>query len=84
MSEEMELKESRAMVYLPENAVEVEIKATIFSNGELVKVGKIMALKEIQESFRDAEENYIGSDDRFVLTEKGLKWLEELEAKEND
>lgn len=84
MAEEMELKESRAMVYLPENAVEVEIKATIFSNGELVKVGKIMALKEIQESFRDAEENYIGPDDKFVLTEKGLKWLEELETKEND
>ena len=75
----MELTELRAMVYLPENSVEVEITATIYENGELVKVGKTLRLSEIQAAFRDAEENYIEDDDMFQITEKGREWLEGLE-----
>lgn len=75
----MELTELRAMVYLPENSVEVEINATIYNDGKLVKVGKTLKMSEIQLAFRDAEENYISDDDKFVVTEKGLEWLNELE-----
>ena len=78
----MELSEARAMVYIPENAVEVEINATIYENGKLIKVGKIMTMKEVQEAFRDAEENYIDDNDKFVVTEKGLEWLEGLNKNE--
>ena len=80
----MELTEARAIVYIPENAVEVEINATIYDNGSLIKVGKTMTMKEIQEAFRNAEENYIEDDDEFVVTEKGREWLESLNRGEND
>lgn len=79
--EEIEIMSSRAMIYLPDNAVDVEITATIYQDGKLINVVKKMSMKEIQDAIKDAEENYIGPDDKFVLTEKGLNWLEELEAK---
>ena len=75
---EVELSEARAMVYIPEGSVELEINATVYENGELIKVGKTMTLKEIQEALRDAEENYISDDDKFVVTENGIEWLDRL------
>jgi len=76
-NKEIELTEKRAMVYLPENSVEISVACKVYENGELVEVQKVLKLSEIQASFMDAEENYIGPDDKFQITEEGLKWLDE-------
>ena len=79
MSEEnilMKLVEKRAMIYIPENSVSVEISAIVYNNDGLVRVGKTMTMKEIQESFKDADDNYSEDDVKFVLTEKGEKYFD--------
>ena len=77
-NDQIELSEARAMVYIPENAIEIEINATIYEDGKLVKVGKTMGLKEIQKAFKDAEDNYSEDSDEFVITEKGKEYLNSL------
>lgn len=77
MDEEVNLTEHRAMVYLPENSVEVEINCKVFNDGELLNVRKVLKMSNIRDAFQKADDGYIDDEDRFVLTEKGLKWLEE-------
>ena len=78
-TKEVELKEVRAMVYIPENSVEVTISAKVYKDGKLIEVEKVIDMQEVQKAVRDAEENYIGEDDMFQVTEKGLRWLKEIE-----
>ena len=76
--EVMELTEKRAMIYLPENSVDVTINCKIYENGKLVDVSKQLKFSEIQSAFMDAEYNYMEDTDKFVITEKGKEWLEQL------
>lgn len=78
MNEEKEvvLNENRAMVYLPEDAVEVRFEAKVYHDGELITAQKILTMGDLREAFRKADEGYIDDDDVFVVTEKGKKWLE--------
>lgn len=69
--EEIELMEHRAMIYLPENSVEVKIIARVYEGGEIRDVLCILTLDEIRKSFQKADDGYIDDDDVFVLTEKG-------------
>ena len=76
---EISLLEHRAILFgFPEHAVEVEIQAKVFENGELLNVTKKMNMDEIREAFRKADDGYIDDDDRFVPTDKGKAYLEEL------
>ena len=75
--EEIELTEHRAMIYLPENSVEVTIEASIFEDGEVHVVSKKMNMEALRDAFQRADDGYIDEDDRFVLTDRGLKFLEE-------
>ena len=75
--EEIELMEHRAMVTLPENSVSVEINCKVFHDGEIINVSKTLSMEDIRTAFQKADDGYIDDDDTFVLTEKGLKWLEE-------
>lgn len=78
-NEAIEIQEERAMVYLPKDAVEVSIGAKVYiGGGALVSIEKKMDMHEIREAFRKAEEGYIDEDDRFELTEKGKKFLEDM------
>lgn len=79
--EYIELQEHRAMMYLPENAVEVTMAAKVFENGELQTVSKTYDMQEIREMFRKADDGYIDDDDTFVITDKGRAFLEELESR---
>ena len=74
----VELKEHRAIMCLPENAVSVKVIATVFEDGDLQDVSAVYDMNAIREMFRKADEGYIDDDDRFVLTEKGRAFLEEL------
>ena len=75
---EISLLEHRAILFgFPEHAVEIEIQAKVFENGELLNVTKKMNMDEIREAFRKADDGYIDDDDRFVITDKGIAYLEE-------
>lgn len=77
--EEIVVDESRAMIYIPDNAVEAELSFKIFVDGGIKTVSKKMNMKELQEAIADAEKNYIGEDDTFVITEEGKRLLESLQ-----
>lgn len=81
--EEIELTNERAILEIPENCVELTLNCTVFLDGKLQVVQRIMTMKEIQEAVRKADEGYIDEDDRFILTEKGkslANWIDEQEA----
>lgn len=80
MSKKVEIMvdESRAMIYIPDNSVEADLSFKVFVDGEIKSVCKKMNMKELQEAITDAEKNYIGEDDTFVITEEGKRWLESL------
>lgn len=75
----IELQEHRAIIGLPENTVELTITAKVFENGELQKVQMVYGMSQVREMFEKADKGYIDDDDRFVITDKGLQWLEEQE-----
>jgi len=79
--EEIELQEHRAMVYLPENAVSVWFNVAVYEDGEIVNVSKKMTMEELREAFRKADDGYIDEDDKFVITEEGKAYLEEMKEK---
>ena len=80
MEKEVELQEHRAMIYIPENAVEVVLSVKVYHDGELINVSRTIGISEIREAFRKADDGYIDDDDRFVLTDKGKEYLERMNA----
>ena len=78
MKKEVELKEARAIIYLPENAVEATLSLKVYTNGDIVEVEKKLELSDLRRAFEDAEYNYIEDNDKFALTEEGMKYAEEL------
>ena len=74
----IELTSVRAMIYVPENAVDGELTFTIYQNGELQKVSQTMDMNELREAIRKAEDGYIDEDDRFTLTDEGRRYVEEM------
>jgi len=77
----VELTEHRAMLYLPENAVDIRVIAKVYHEGELIEVEGNYTMEQIREAFQKADDGYIDDDDRFVITEKGRAWLEENKNK---
>ena len=75
--EGVELDEHRAMIYLPENAVEIEVKAKVYHEGEIIDASKKMTLEDIRDAFRKADDGYI--DD----TDKGKALLDEYKNSSN-
>jgi hypothetical protein len=79
MSEEVvELSEARAIIYLPENTVEANLSLKVYINGDIVEVHKTLGISDLRRAFEDAEDNYIEDNDKFALTEEGMKYAEEL------
>ena len=73
---EMELNEVRAMVYVPEDAVECIMSCKVFVDGELYTAEKKLTMRDRREAIRKAEDGYIDEDDVFTLTDKGREWFE--------
>ena len=76
----VELNEKYIVISVPQNAVEVEIKARVYSDGKIMDVSKKMDLDELREAFKDAEENYLDPNATFELTDKGIEYLESLKG----
>ena len=77
----VELIQHRAIVEMPENAVEITIDAKVYHDGELISVKRKMDMSEIREAFQKADDGYIDDDDRFVLTEKGKAFFDEIDGR---
>lgn len=77
--EEIELTSVRSMIYIPEHTLELTIDAKVWKDGQVIHVSKTLGMDEVQKAVQDAEQNYIEDDDRFTLTEKGKKYLDDLE-----
>ena len=75
---EVELNEKWAVISLPEDAVEVEISAKVYMNGEIVNIGKTLNMRNVRTAFQEAEGWYIPSDAVFHLTDKGREYVEGL------
>ena len=70
---EIELEQNYAVVSIPSNTVELTINAMIYLHGELKMVQTKYDMAEVQKAIKEAEEGYISSDAKFVLTDKGKK-----------
>lgn len=77
----IEVYEDRAMIYIPKDAVQIEIVAKLYDEEKdgIVTVSKTIDTQEIKKALKDAEDNYIDPEEKYVLTEKGLEYLEMLE-----
>ncbi len=80
MREKLYLEQNYIVLSLPSETVEVEITAKVYHDGELINVKKTLSIQEVREGFKEAEEGYVPSDAVFQVTEKGLKYLEELDG----
>ena len=80
-AEEVTLENKKIVIEIPKDTISLDIVPTVLINGELKKVMCTMGNNEIQEGFRDCEENYFDPDATFVITEKGRQYLEEMRAK---
>lgn len=78
IEKEIELTEKPAVIYLPENAIELYIEVKIYENGELQKVHRTVSMKELCDAFKDADENYFDPDATYHITEKGKEYLNSL------
>lgn len=79
---EIELESAWAVIDLPENAVKVRLEVDVYLDGRIGTVGRTLEMRDLKEAFRRGED-YFDDEDRFVLTEKGKEFFEELErAKE--
>ncbi len=63
-----------ALIYIPEDAVFAHLECICI--GE--KISRTFSMVDLRRAFKFADDDYIDEDDRFVLTEKGKKLVEEL------
>ena len=74
--EYLELESDYAIIELPIIAIEAEITAKIYLDGEIKTVSRIMDLADLKKAFKEAENGYIPSDTVFKLTEEGKAILD--------
>lgn len=68
-----------ALIYLPEGAVFAQFECRcIEKTDHSEKVKRALNIVDIKRAFEYADADYIDEDDRFVITEAGKKFLEEL------
>lgn len=82
MSEEIELSQKPIVIWIPEDAIELQINAKILKNNKVIDVTHTFPFCEIHDMFKDAEADYIPEDAVFVLTEQGRQRLEQIKMSE--
>ena len=79
----MELEEMNIFLRIPKDAVALEVTASLLAeDGKVMKVSKKLAVSDIRDqrqAFLDNVEDGDDYDARFVLTEEGRDYLEQLE-----
>ena len=79
---EVELQEMNIILRIPENAVFLEVKASLMDeNGELMNVMKKLPVQDIFKARQDFLQNVEDGDEydaRYVLTDEGREYLNSL------
>ena len=63
------------VISIPTNTIEVNITVTVFDNSEITQYHAIYDNNTLYEMKQEYEENYC----KYVITEEGMKYLDELE-----
>ena len=72
----MEVELQKIMMEIPVNSVELEIRATVYDNGNITRyVTNHMDMKQIRDAFLDAKQNYDDPDGAWVINEKAEEAL---------
>lgn len=66
-----------AMLDIPAHAVEIEINAKVYLDGELKTVRTIYDFDSIRTAIKEAED-YIAPDDMFALTDEGMEYAKRM------
>lgn len=77
----VELEENGIVVYIPEHTVALSIIAKVYNpDGTNMSVQKDLTVEDIYAARRDYDDNYDDPNVRYVITEEGIKYLEEREC----
>lgn len=74
---EVDITTSYAVLEIPSQAVELTIQAKVYLNGKIHTVQTSLDFDGIRTAIQEAED-YIGPDDKFVLTEEGERYAKEM------
>lgn len=66
-----------AVLEIPSQAVELTIQSKVYLNGKICTVQTLVDFDRIRTAIQEAED-YIGPDDKFVLTEEGERYVKEM------
>lgn len=73
--DEIELTNAHAVIDIPENSIEVEIRCKVYHDGEIMYVSRMMSMNDVREAINKGED-FIDDNDVFTLTEKGQAYLD--------
>lgn len=82
-----ELEEMNVILKIPKEAIGVDLNVKFVRDDQIVTAMRTLGIGEIFEARRDFLDNVEDGDDydaRYCITEKGLKYLEELERMRSD
>lgn len=76
--DEIVLETERALIMIPKNTVEIKLSITVFADGKLQEVSDILTMHQIRDAVKSAEENYLGDDEVYTLTDLGRQIAERV------
>lgn len=75
----VELENEFIVIAVPSDTVEIEIRAKVWKNGNVINVGRTMSFDEVRNAMKEARDGYIPSNALFVLNPNADKsQIEEL------
>ena len=77
---EIELEQQYAVVSIPKNTVTFTICANIYLDGKIQEVRAFYDMNGVKQAVKEAEQGYIPSDAKFVLTDNGKKVAELMDG----
>ena len=81
---EIELEQEYIVLAIPSSALEVNIEAKIYYDGDVHKVKTTLGFDEVRAAIKEAQDGYIPSDAVFSLTPLGEETLRKLKEKYQD
>lgn len=78
----IELEDMNIFMKIPKEAVALEVTASLLVDGKVQKVSKKLSVSDIRDRRQDFLDNVEDGDDydaRYVLTEEGMAYLQELQ-----
>lgn len=69
-----------AVFQIPKNAVKVEFTIKTYEDGTLQTVKGTFDPADVREAINQFEQTILGEYPKYVITEKGKEWLEQMRA----